>query len=63
MDRSRNIHKIFLNVDLMGLNDGFGEGSNEEEKANSFQTSYLSNKVYSSVIHGNTGCEKKSNIV
>lgn len=26
MDRSKDIHEIFLNVDLMGLNDGFRGG-------------------------------------
>lgn len=51
MYRSRDFRKVTLNVDLMGLNDGFGEGSSEEGKTNSFQTSYLSNKVYGSVIH------------
>lgn len=32
MDRTNDIHEIFLNVDLIGLNDGLGEECSEENK-------------------------------
>lgn len=51
MDSSKEIHEIFLDVDLMGLNDGLREGNSEEGKTNRFLTFYLRNKVYLSVIY------------
>lgn len=51
MDSSKDIHEIFLNVDLMGLIDGLREGNIEEGKPNSFQTFYLRNKACCSVIY------------
>lgn len=51
MDSSKDIHELFLNADVMGLNDGLREGNSEEGKPHTFQTFYLRNKVCRGVIY------------